>query len=435
MPTLKLTDRAIKTKAPAAGTLELWDSVTPGLALRIHAGGKRSYCVTTRLAPAGKQIRRTIGTTDSHGLARARDEARKIIADAAKGIDSASKEAKRAIARAAQIEAERAKANSFRSCVEGYLADPGRRGGAKMKSHTLVKQRLENHALPRFGDRPIAEVARSEIKDLLRDMVKAGKPVAANRLLGNLKLVFKWAVEADKIETSPIADLEKPADESSRDRVLTDAELAEIWRSCDGLSAPHGAAVRFMMLTGARRSEAGGLRRSEIADGAWHLPAERSKNGRPHIVPLSELARDVIDSVPQIEQTDPIFTLDGETTIAGWSKVKARLDRKIGEARAKAAEEDYDPETHNLPRWTFHDLRRSLVTGMVELLGIAPHVTEAVINHVSGQSRADVAGVYNRSVLLPQRREALEAWSRHVEGLVSGTGPGEKVAVLHRKAG
>jgi integrase len=384
----------------------------------------------------GRQIRRTIGTTDSHKLSEARDEARKIIADAAKGMDTASREARRAAARAAQVAAERASADSFRSCVEGYLNDPGRRGGAKMKSRTLVEQRLENHAMPRFGDRPIGEIARSEIKDLLRDLVKAGKPTAANRLLGNLKLVFKWAVEGDKIESSPIVDLERPADESSRDRVLTDAELVEIWRGCEGLSRAHAGAIRLMLLTGARRSEAGGLRRSELADGVWNLPAARSKNGRPHIVPLSDLVRQIVEGVPQIEGADLVFTLDGETAINGWSKIKARLDKVIGQARAAASGETYESEKHDLsPHWTFHDLRRTLVTGMIESLGIAPHVVEAVVNHVSGQSRAGVAGVYNRSVLLPQRREALQAWSQHIAGLVAGATPAANVARLTRRAG
>lgn len=425
----KLTDRNINTKLPAKGTLELWDTVTPGLALRIHSGGKRSYCVTTRLVPDGKQIRRTIGSTDSHKLAEARDAAREIIRNAGKGIDSASREARQEAARKAKVERERSKANSFRSVVEGYLADTGRHGGEHMKSKKLVEQRIELHAMPTFGDWPIADISRSDVKDLLRDMVK-DKPIAANRLLGNLKLVFKWAVEADKIEASPIADLDKPAAERSRDRVLTDDELVEIWHGCGKLSKAHCGAIRLMMLTGARRAEGSGLRRSEIKGVDWNLPADRSKNGLPHVWPLPALAIEVIESVDQIDDGDAVFTFDGETPVNGWSKVKARLDRKIGEARAEAAGEKYDPKKHDMAHWTFHDLRRSLVTHMVEDLGIAPHVTEAVINHVSGVSRAGVAGTYNRSVLLPQRKEALEAWARHIAALVAGVKPAENVARL-----
>ena len=436
MPTLTLTDAVTKRKAPASGTLELWDTVVPGLALRVHSGGKRSYCVTTRIN--GRQVRRTIGSTATHTLAEARGEARGIIKDAARGIDSASKAARQEAAWQARREAERASANTFRSVAEAYIADPGRHGAARNKSKRLIERSLENHAMPHFGDRAIGDIHRSEIKDVLRALVAAGKPVAANRLLGYLKLVFKWAVHADKIEASPIADLDKPAAEQSRDRVLTDAELVEIWPACDELSKAHGGAIGLMLLTGARRTEAGGLRRSELSeDGAtWTLPAGRSKNGRPHIVPLAGLARDVIAAVPEIkadkDATDHVFTLDGKRAVNGWSKTKMRLDRKIADARAEAAGEELDPDKHSMPSWTFHDLRRTLVTGMIETLGIAPHVVEAVVNHVSGASRSGVAGVYNKSVLLPQRREALEAWAKHIEAIVTVAERPSNVATLRR---
>ena len=440
MPTKTLTDAVTKRKPPASGTVEIWDTVVPGLHLRIHAGGRRTYSVMTRLAPSGRQIRRRLGTTDSLTLAEARDEARAVIKDAARGIDSAGKATRVEAARQAQRELERANANTFRSVAEAYLGDTGRHGAGGRKSRHLIERSLENHAMPRFGDRAIGDILRSEVKDVLRELVAAGQPIAANRLLGYLKRVFRWAVEADKIAASPVADLDRPAAERSRDRVLTDGELAEIWRACGELSKAHGGAIRLMILTGARRTEAGGLLRSEISnDGlTWTLPAARSKNGRAHLVPLAELARDVIADVPEIKSdkdaTEHVFTLDGKRAVNGWSKIKVRLDRKIAEARAKAAGVKLDMDKHAMSGWTLHDLRRTLVTGMIETLGIAPHVVEAVVNHVSGSARAGVAGTYNRSVLLPQRREALEAWARHIEALVAGKAAPSNVTRLTEHA-
>jgi integrase len=173
-----------------------------------------------------------------------------------------------------------------------------------------------------------------------------------------------------------------------------------------------------MLLTGTRRTEAAGLRRPEIKGDHWHLPAERSKNGREHIIHLASLALEVIASVPEIDGSDRVFTLDGRRSISGWSRVKIRLDEIIADG------------VEPLANWTFHDLRRSMVTGMIEHLGIAPHVVEATVNHISGSAKAGVAGVYNRSVLLPQRSEALEAWARYIEGLVTGATPATKVTKL-----
>lgn len=436
MPKMTLTDRSIRRKPPVSGTLELWDTVTPGLALRLHSGGRRSYCVTTRLAGTGKQIRRTIGTVDTHSLAEAREAARAVIRDAGQGIDSASRQALKEAARQAQREAERATAGSVRATVDAYLADRGKGGGATLKSRTLVKQRFENHVLPLWGDRPLASITRADIRDLVRN-IATKHPVAANRVLSNVRRLFNWALAQDRIDRSPAAGVEAPSVEVSRDRVLTNDELATIWAGCDKLSTAHGAVIKVMMLTGGRRNEVGGLRRSELSDDGltWNLPSARSKNSRPHIVSLSGLAQEVIESVPQIEGGDLVFSLDGARAINGWSKLKARLDRAIGEARAEAAgEEKYDAGKHAIPGWTFHDLRRTLVTGMIEVLGIAPHVVEAVVNHLSGQSRAGVAGIYNRAVLLPQRREALEAWAKHIHAIVSGVEPASNVATLKLRA-
>jgi len=109
-----------------------------------------------------------------------------------------------------------------------------------------------------------------------------------------------------------------------------------------------------------------------------------------------------------------VFTTTGKSPVSGFSKIKARLDR----AMLAAAAADSDSEKPTIPPWRLHDLRRTAVTGMAEL-GIAPHVIEAVVNHVSG-ARAGVAGIYNRSKLISERRAALDRWTSHVGGVVSG---------------
>jgi hypothetical protein len=110
-----------------------------------------------------------------------------------------------------------------------------------------------------------------------------------------------------------------------------------------------------------------------------------------------------------------VFTTNGKTPIAAWSRVKKQLDSAMGKG---------------VPAWRIHDLRRTAVTGMVEL-GIAPHVVELVVNHISG-ARAGVAGVYNRANMIDERRAALERWAAHISGLVSGTG--DNVVTMKPKA-
>jgi integrase len=126
--------------------------------------------------------------------------------------------------------------------------------------------------------------------------------------------------------------------------------------------------------------------------------AARTKNKRPHVVPLPPMARELIESVFDIG-SDFVFTTTGASPVTGWTRIKRRLDARMGCAP-----------------WRLHDLRRTCATGMAEI-GIAPHIVEAVLNHVSG-AKASVAGVYNRATYAAEKKAALERWSAHVASVV-----------------
>lgn len=183
---------------------------------------------------------------------------------------------------------------------------------------------------------------------------------------------------------------------------MSNAEIVKFWTAAEAERAEFAVPLMLLLLTGCRLNEVTGMRRSELSeDGtAWHIPSTRTKNKRPHTVPLPPLARDLIASV-DTRDSDLVFTTDSKSPVRIGSKIKQRLDAAM-----------------KIPPWRLHDLRRSFVTGLAEL-GIRPDVIELAVNHVSG-ARGGIAGVYNRSELMPERRAALERWAAHVEGLVSG---------------
>jgi integrase len=424
MPSQKLTSRAITRSPPKTGTLELWDTVVPGLALRIGYGGKRAYCVTTRIG--GTQVRRTLGSTATHTLAEARDAARDILHHAEKGIDIASKDVKRRAAQEARREAERAEAGNFRAVAEAWLADNQKGGGAKLTSKKAIESMFERDVYPTLGARPVHEITRAEIRDLVR-AIAAKRPFLANRCLAYVRRALSWAVSQDKLETNPAVGIAPPGEEKSRDRVLDDDEIAKLWPAFNGLGYPFGAALKLLLLTGARRSEVSHMKWSEIKDDTWHLPGERTKNNLPCLVPLSTAARQILDDLPRMDGSEYLFTTgrtlarDPKTgeritdrPISNWGGAKAKLDKIAG-----------------VENWRLHDLRRTLVTGMNEKLKIEPHVIEAVVNHVSGAAKAGVAGVYNRAQYLEQRKAALESWANHIMGLV-GDAPDSNVIDLRK---
>src|SRR5262249_13446538 len=136
----------------------------------------------------------------------------------------------------------------------------------------------------------------------------------------------------------------------------------------------------------------------------------RSKNKREHHVPLSSLA---LAQLPSVLGNGYIFSTDGGRTHISTSKPKAALDSEL------------EFKEH----WRLHDIRRTVVTMMAEI-GIAPHVIEAVVNHVSGH-KGGVAGIYNRAIYAEPKRKALERWAEHVEHLITGQKVA-KVAVLRK---
>jgi integrase len=229
-------------------------------------------------------------------------------------------------------------------------------------------------------------------------MIANGTPFRANRALAAIKKLFAWSIDRGTIEINPIASLKPPTKERPRDRVLTSEELIACWRAAEAENYPFGPCIKMLVLTGQRRSEVSGMRWSEIDfDRAeWTLPAERTKNATKHVVPLVPFAIDIVRGVPRFLGSDLVFTTTGRSSISGFGRLKARLDDEIGALD-----------------WRLHDIRRTVATQMA-MLGVAPHIIEAVLNHKTGIV-SGVSAVYNRHAYSDEKRDALQRWSNYVE--------------------
>jgi integrase len=416
----KITDRTLTRKPPKAGQVEIWDTLLPGFGLRISYGGRRTYFVMTRIL--GSQVRRTIGTTAGVKLAEAREAARDILRDAGKGIDSASPKARAAALERMRAESDRAQRNTFRAVAEDYLADTRKGGGGALRSRDELQRKLDRDIFPEWGSRPISGITRADVKALIRKKAVAS-PVSANRLAALIKTIFNWAIDEDVIEASPAVRI-RPEPETPRARVLTDAEVRDVWRGAERVGFPFGPFVQFLLLTGQRRAEVAGLRWSEIEPDGWRLPGERTKTGSGHLVPLSEQALSILQDCPQFEGADHVFaatreigrkddkqTVSFDKALSGWSKLKRRLDAGILEVRREDAKGKVEP----LADWTLHDLRRTCATGM-QSLGVSDDVVDRILNH----ALPGVRKTYNRFARNPEKEAALTAWGRHVAKVVSG---------------
>jgi integrase len=270
----------------------------------------------------------------------------------------------------------------------------------------------KNGLAQRWRDRDVRSIDSSDIFTVIDEARRRGTPGLVRRKTGlsedrgrdlhtALSSLFGWLHRNRFVTVNPCTGVAKPSSGNSRDRVLTNDEIIRFWHACDKIHPTFAAVFRLLLLTGERLNEVGGMRDDELDHEMWHLPGARTKNKKPHDVPLSPLALSIINAIPRIENCPFVFTTNGRTPISGWSKIKRELDKAMG----------------NPKPWRLHDLRRTAVTGMVEL-GIPPHVVEQIVNHQSGH-RAAVAGIYNHAVMMPERKAALLRWSQHINGLVS----------------
>jgi integrase len=215
--------------------------------------------------------------------------------------------------------------------------------------------------------------------------------------------MFSWLLRHRRVTVDPTATLHPPAVPAARDRVLSAAEIKLFWAATEALAEPFAAALQLLLVTGCRLNEIAQLRWEELSDDGRSItiPGSRTKNRLAFVVPLPPLARSII--ARQTRDGAFVFsTTGGISPVWLGSKVKGRLDALMGDAKP----------------WRLHDLRRSAATHMAEI-GIAPHVVEAVLNHISG-FRASVAGTYNRHSYLNEKREALERWEAHLLTIVGG---------------
>lgn len=379
---------------PGERDVQVFDDALPGFGLRKFASGKASYFV--KFVVNGQQRRLTLGAVVHGNLSEMRKQASAILAKARLGED---------------VVAEKRAAASKRTLTLGELAEKylaEREAEMRPRSFAEIKRHIEQHWRP-LHDMPIETISRREVVGVIESLATDHGKVAADRARTALSTLFAWAIDRNYVETNPTLSIKSRGANGGRSRVLTESELAEVWRAC--LDNDHGRIVRLLILTGQRRTEIGDLAWSEIdaEKRQFELPEHRTKNGRAHIVPLSNEAWAILTDIERREDRDLVFGR-GAGGFTGWSKAKAELDERIARNRKEAGIEK------PMPEWTLHDLRRSFVTHMSECGFAPPHIIEAICNHVSGH-KGGVAGVYNRATYLAEKRQALETWGAHIAAL------------------
>jgi integrase len=382
MAVKKITKRVVDDLAQGA---MVWDTECRNFGVRRQTHGA-FYVLRYRVGP--KQRMMSIGR---HGAPWTPDEARRearrlqgIIYD---GVDPL-----------AERHTERLPVTTLGPVIDRYLAR--REPGMRPRSFVEITRHLRKHASPLHG-LALDAVTRRAVAQLLGEIEERSGPTERNRVRASLSKLWNWLISEGLAEVNVISATGK-AEEHPPHRVLTEAELASVWRSLG--DDQFGDTVRLLILTGQRRGEIGALRWSEIAGDTIILPASRTKNKREHRLPLSPQAARIIARQPRRDGRDLIFGF-GDRGFMSWTTNKAKLDALCG-----------------FSDWTLHDLRRTAATMMAENLRVQPHIIEAVLNHVSGH-KAGVAGKYNRATYAEEMREALVKWADYIDGMTGENSP------------
>lgn len=380
MPNTKLTDLAIRRfPAPATGTKTYWDAHTKGLGIRVGAGGARTFIV---LVESGR--RQSLGRYPTIKLTDARTEAVRILAEKTLG----------------RI---RPRHVAFDDAKEQFLAECTKR----IRPRTIQDYtRLLKRHYP-YRRKSVADITTHDIVRRLNKLNDV--PAEKHHAFAAGRVFFRWCIRNHIVERSPMEPLSVPLPHSSRDRVLSDEELAAVYQNARfGDSAFHNI-VALLTLTGQRRGEIAALEWSWIDGGARAitLPASITKNKRIHAIPFGDAVAKVLENITRIDKNPYVFPAARDrlkdkpaTIFNGWGKPKIQFDIESG-----------------VSDWTLHDLRRTLSTNWAALQ-IPQVVTEKYLNHVSGGTQSPIAQVYNRYSYFEEMQVAVTTWEAHLAALV-----------------
>ncbi len=432
-----ISKRAVDALGATGRTHYLWDNDPIGFGVRVTPAGAKSYIFQFRMGGRGAALRREIiGRVEKMAPEKARQRAHDLAHLARIGTDPIDKKHadRKAKAEAKVMERELA----FETYATDYLDK--RVKAERPRSYVFSEGILRLHVTPTLKKTPLPSITRRDIAKVL-DAIPPTQPAVRRNVFAVLRKLFNWAKERGDIASSPMDGMKAPPSVASRDRVLSDSELALALRAANNLDWPFGPLYILLFATGQRREEVAGLdwRELDRANAVWTLPRERSKNGEANIIPLNSHAIEALDKLarqegkerPEWPRTGLLFSTTGKTTVSGFSRAKARLDSEMLRLAKKDAEKaELDPEAVSLTPWRLHDARRTLATGM-QRLGIRFEVVEAVLNHTAGVSRSGVAAVYQRHGWGPEKRAALDAWADHCERLISPPPSDDNIVQLH----
>ena len=394
MPRIKLSARGIMALRTDRAREEFWDTVTPGLVLRVSGGsGAKTWAVRYRINSARR--RQKLGNYPRLSLAQARAAAREVLRKADSGEDPAQECADRKAGRYTfkELAAEVLEARAIRT-----------RESTRRERARLVGKEL----LPVWGHRSVADITRREVVHLVEGIAKRGAPVVANHTLSLIRLIFNDGLRRGfpTLDANPAHLVEPPGEEKGRNRYLTREEISVVWQATEDETRETRGAFRLALLTGQRIGSVCAMRWDGLTAEHWTIPPEHFKGKRTHLVPLSIQAVGVIEELRETAHSATwVFPSRANTMRPHLTNLCGSLSR----VRKKT----------NIPNWTVHDFRATFRTHAVRAredggLATPGPVADAVLGHKEAMlGFARYTGDRDRYLLF-EKRDALQKWGAFI---------------------
>ena len=422
---MPFTDKQIAALKPKAQRYEKKEPGRTGLGMRVTPRGVKTWTYLYRFDRTQKRM--VFGTYPKMG-----------VADAHVALADAKKKLRRDLDPGAILAEERQEereAETFDDLVEEYLE---RHATKNMKPRTAAEDErlLRREVLPDWRGRRARDISRRDIIKLLDRIEDRGLSVTRNRVAGVLSRLYLFAMDRGIVDASPAVGIRR-LPEAARERFLKADEIRSFWHGLDAADVTPAVrtGLRFLLVTGQRRSEAAGATRAEIDDveQLWRLPAGRTKSGRENLLPLPPLAMRLIEEADR-HRVRPIPTRPNRTdrasydpTPSPWLFPSTRHGKPV-EPAALTRALNRNRDKLGVGDATVHDLRRTFATWHGEI-GTSPEVLSALLNH----SPKSITGqVYDHSSILEPRRRAMATWCSWVERVIAGEPVAENVVTLRR---
>jgi len=390
----RFSDRDIQRFKPSEKTY--LEAEPDGLYVRVLPSGRKSFM--TIYSFDGKQRWLTIGRYPDISLSNARKKVKVIREKVENNIDPSLAQQQ---ARAAQINAPTVK--EFAKVYLKKWAIP------KKKSADEDERCLNKNVIPTLGKRKMKDVTRTEIINLIDDIAERA-PIMANRTLALIRKMFNFALNRGVIEFSPCQGIIPPGKENEKNRFLSEQEIKTVWPiMTEVLTDQTNRAIKMVLATAQRSGEVAGMHWNEIDGEWWTIPAERTKNGKEHRVFLNKIALELI----------------GETKDKGFVFPSQNRDEQpVNQKSFSHALRKKMSLFEDVEYFTAHDLRRTAATHMAEL-GHGVYVGK-VLNHTD----QTITAIYDRYTYDKEKKLALSAWGRKLEGLIRPEATSSKVINL-----